>query len=134
RWGVSAGASACAQIGWNARSPAAGTPYRAPAKQWKPGGLALGVMPAADWAADPLRPIRVRQVEGRGRRCFAASRGGWLKEGMEGWQNGYCTGLENRRAQAHQGSNPWPSASFLVLEVDGRPRLDISWSQWFLRR
>lgn len=27
----------------------------------------------------------------------------------EGWQNGYCTGLENRRPQGHQGSNPWPS-------------------------
>ena len=30
---------------------------------------------------------------------------------LEGWQNGYCTGLENRRPQGHQGSNPWPSAS-----------------------
>jgi hypothetical protein len=28
---------------------------------------------------------------------------------LEGWQNGYCTGLENRRPQGHQGSNPWPS-------------------------
>jgi len=25
---------------------------------------------------------------------------------MESWQNGYCTGLENRRPQGLWGSNP----------------------------
>jgi hypothetical protein len=30
---------------------------------------------------------------------------------LESWQNGYCTGLENRRAQALGGSNPSLSAT-----------------------
>jgi hypothetical protein len=29
---------------------------------------------------------------------------------MESWQNGYCTGLENRRPQGLGGSNPSLSA------------------------
>jgi hypothetical protein len=28
---------------------------------------------------------------------------------MEGWQNGYCTGLENRRPKGLGGSSPSPS-------------------------
>lgn len=28
----------------------------------------------------------------------------------ESWQNGYCTGLENRRPKGHGGSNPSLSA------------------------
>ena len=28
----------------------------------------------------------------------------------EGWQNGYCTGLENQRPYGLGGSNPSPSA------------------------
>src|SRR5215831_13236531 len=30
---------------------------------------------------------------------------------VEGWQNGYCTGLENRRPKGLGGSNPSPSVS-----------------------
>ncbi len=30
----------------------------------------------------------------------------------ESWQNGYCTGLENRRPKGHGGSNPSLSVSF----------------------
>lgn len=29
----------------------------------------------------------------------------------ESWQNGYCTGLENRRPKGHGGSNPSLSAT-----------------------
>ena len=29
-----------------------------------------------------------------------------LKALAESWQNGYCTGLENRRPKGHGGSNP----------------------------
>ena len=32
----------------------------------------------------------------------------------EGWQNGYCTGLENRRPQGLGGSNPSPSAPHVL--------------------
>jgi hypothetical protein len=34
---------------------------------------------------------------------------------MEGWQNGYCTGLENRRPKGLAGSNPSPSAIISTL-------------------
>lgn len=30
---------------------------------------------------------------------------------LEGWQNGYCTGLENRRPKGLVGSNPTPSVT-----------------------
>jgi hypothetical protein len=32
-----------------------------------------------------------------------------LREPLEGWQNGYCTSLENWRPQGLLGSNPRPS-------------------------
>ena len=35
---------------------------------------------------------------------------------LEGWQNGYCTGLENRRPQGLGGSNPSPSAGTYGIE------------------
>ena len=31
---------------------------------------------------------------------------------LEGWQNGYCTGLENRRPKGLVGSNPTPSVPY----------------------
>ncbi len=31
---------------------------------------------------------------------------------LEGWQNGDCTGLENRRPYGLGGSNPSPSATY----------------------
>ena len=34
--------------------------------------------------------------------------------GREGWQNGYCTGLENRRPQGLLGSSPRPSVASLT--------------------
>jgi hypothetical protein len=33
----------------------------------------------------------------------------WRNKVLEGWQNGYCTSLENWRAKALGGSNPSPS-------------------------
>jgi hypothetical protein len=33
----------------------------------------------------------------------------------ESWQNGYCTGLENRRPQGLAGSNPALSASSFCI-------------------
>jgi hypothetical protein len=47
-----------------------------------------------------------------------------LREPLEGWQNGYCTSLENWRAQALGGSSPSPSvtrltsSSFSLLSTD----------------
>ena len=34
---------------------------------------------------------------------------------MEGWQNGYCAGPENRWAKALTGSSPVPSAGVFAL-------------------
>ena len=34
----------------------------------------------------------------------------------EGWQNGYCTGLENRRPKGLGGSNPSPSAATCITK------------------
>ena len=36
---------------------------------------------------------------------------------MESWQNGYCTGLENRRPQGLGGSNPSLSAVNVEVEL-----------------
>ena len=41
----------------------------------------------------------------------------------ESWQNGYCTGLENRRPKGHGGSNPSLSATILI--VNKRLSLDL---------
>ena len=43
-------------------------------------------------------------------RWLSAPRGADNFAALEGWQNGYCTGLENRRPQGLLGSNPRPSA------------------------
>lgn len=36
----------------------------------------------------------------------------------ESWQNGYCTGLENRRPKGHGGSNPSLSVTFSLSYLD----------------
>lgn len=36
-----------------------------------------------------------------------------FRESLEGWQNGYCTSLENWRAQALGGSSPSPSVALI---------------------
>ncbi len=47
---------------------------------------------------------------------------------VEGWQNGYCTSLENWRPQGLGGSNPSPSVffsdSYLALALPRRTWLD----------
>jgi hypothetical protein len=35
----------------------------------------------------------------------------------EGWQNGYCTSLENWRPKGLGGSNPSPSASKIIKSI-----------------
>jgi hypothetical protein len=49
---------------------------------------------------------------------------------MESWQNGYCTGLENRRPQGLGGSNPSLSAQRLRwnrgIGMAGTPSLKIT--------
>ena len=55
---------------------------------------------------------------------FDSSRGAGPAQGLseESWQNGYCTGLENRRPQGLGGSNPSLSAAnadfILLLRID----------------
>ena len=46
------------------------------------------------------------------------------KIGTESWQNGYCTGLENRRPQGLGGSNPSLSA-FLPYVVPANELADF---------
>ena len=50
--------------------------------------------------------------------------------GREGWQNGYCTGLENRRPQGHQGSNPWPSVRCPGVDPHVRAAACVSSIVW----
>jgi hypothetical protein len=49
---------------------------------------------------------------------------------MEGWQNGYCTSLENWRPQGLGGSNPSPSVNsigahfeLIVAKMTSGPRV-----------
>ena len=48
---------------------------------------------------------------------------------MESWQNGYCTGLENRRPQGLGGSNPSLSAHgrFDILTKQQNPSTSTLW-------
>ena len=50
------------------------------------------------------------------------ARRGCLDLTAEGWQNGYCTGLENRRPQGLGGSNPSPSVGPTAPIIRGRRR------------
>ena len=43
-------------------------------------------------------------------------------ETLEGWQNGYCTSLENWRPQGLGGSNPSPSVGVTPLGESGAAR------------
>ena len=40
-----------------------------------------------------------------------------LSKDWEGWQNGYCAGLENLWAKALRGSSPLPSASYNFMKL-----------------
>ena len=47
-------------------------------------------------------------------------RSGELSKDWEGWQNGYCAGLENLWAKALRGSSPLPSA----MEISKMPKCE----------
>src|SRR6185295_13583638 len=49
--------------------------------------------------------------------------------GREGWQNGYCTSLENWRPQGLGGSNPSPSVGVTPLRFSATARLGHSLGQ-----
>ena len=76
------------------------------------------LLQAKEWAGNAGLEVHDRyNVVKRQSRAVVGERYGQLLSAelqqsgaSEGWQNGECTGLENRRPQGHAGSNPAPSA------------------------
>src|SRR3954466_14262882 len=74
-----------------------------------------------------VRRLSRSRAQRSSRMCWRIRRNSALPVGinasilrLEGWQNGYCTGLENRRPQGLGGSNPSPSVGLTLADVSTR--------------